>query len=146
MLSSAKILMLASALASVSLSSASPIAPLVVDTCGLNTLTDGEIERTVAQGGCISFETNSLEAYRACGIFTEPLPDWNCQKWQAVGDLHTDELETTTAGNVTAEGDMLRKRYPCSQCPSICAAARGTGMASIALWSACMGSCYASCS
>ncbi|WWD00955.1 hypothetical protein V866_007893 [Kwoniella sp. B9012] len=125
--------MLASALAAASVSTASPMDLRAVDTCGLKTLTDGEIERTIAQGGCISFETNSLDAYRACGLFTEPLSEWDCQKWQAIGDLHKDELGATTAGNATTEGETLEKRYPCSQCPSLCAFTRGTGLGSIGL-------------
>ncbi|WVW85915.1 hypothetical protein I302_107953 [Kwoniella bestiolae CBS 10118] len=146
MLFTAKLFMLATTLAAASVSTASPINHRgVSDNCVLTTLTDGEIERTVAQGGCISFETNSLDTYRACGLFTEPLSEWDCQKWQAVGNQYKDEFDPTTAGNATTTGQTLEKRYPCSQCPSICAFARGTGMGSIALWSSCMGTCYVSC-
>ncbi|KAK6903364.1 hypothetical protein I203_106867 [Kwoniella mangroviensis CBS 8507] len=110
--------MLASALAATSVSTASPVDSGAVDTC---------------------------DTYRACGLFTEPLSEWDCQKWQAIGDLHKDELEATTAGNATIEGETLEKRYPCSQCPSFCAFARGTEIGSIGLWSACIGTCYVTC-
>jgi hypothetical protein len=117
---------------------ASPIQP--TGTCQLNPLTAGEIERTTAQGGCISFESNTLEAYRACELFTEPLSEWDCHKWQAIAEEHRDEWESSTD---VEEG--LEKRIPCSGCPARCAFARGTGLASIGLWSACMGTCAATC-